>query len=1331
MVGRSSAFSSPTNFKPFQQFLLRPEKSDSTDWAGFLAGLQSGSAGSQMIRGVNRGPAAPFAATSSQEANTEEPGLLNRFLASLDAPQNAVMNTVEAFTTDDPNKSGWDEFGSDLLKSGKAMAGSAYQFSPLNMLPHKIPGTQALDELAAKANPANSVSQQLARSDWFKTHNWQREALGFAGDILTDPLTYIPVVGWGAKAAKITSNAVLRRVAPETINIAEKLAKVEARSNLEQVEDIVGKAAAGETPIVKPHPALQQTFKEAMDPANPEHVMQVIRQRPLYSHIEEAAQRATTGRGAKDLAQTESSALASEALAKKMKTEQRFLSDASKEKFGKPTQEEVDHAVDTANISSKIFTPIPLEHVPNAGNTAQANTFSTFLGRAKKSELTPKGNVSNPRAWSRAVKEQIASEDHMLSQNTLKDGSNSLDFTFHGEPIRLSDVLAKLPTPKSADDWKGVDKLITDFGKGELTATSHPALRAVVQEHQATKAVMHPEFVQSLLKHVSKDTIKAKNKQGLFKNEPLSSQQTHKIIVNASRKAAHDSHLKMPETRALGKSAAMKESNAIGSVVGRHLDDTPRTEMEKLYVKGMEASYKNKVAQEVVDAGTHAVEAGLGKGSIKDMVVGPTAANVPATIMGRMGYALTENLTTWSRLYGMQGFFKNAIQHAVESARWRNMRARQLTKGYSDEDIKEAYKVVQGKIGKEGATKEAGMAAVHFDDWFSHLLGETSSSSIGRLGEQQKLGILMKHINKDLNRVWGKDTGPFRLRADKFKDADGRVWDFTPGGADGGWTNSWKAWPESQLKRHRINNPVHMMHDLDLAMERQARMYSTLQDAGERWGRKTQSDEFVTKIDHEALDGYYFPKEVKDGLDAIIKHYDEGSWVPTSKWGRHYSKALRAWKSGATVYSPSHHERNFMGDLWLTWMAGHSNIYDFYRGARVMKAFRQNYRAAVKEGESGFEEVGRFTDPRLNADPSSIIIGKKGKMKQDVTASDLYHGAYNRGLLPSVNDVEDIGVDGLEQVFNPKNMPITRGRVRQFAMGVSEHREHTVRLHHFTAAVNKRVKKGMKLDDAMDEAAAEVRKWHPDGTDLTRFEQKYMRNIIPFYSWQRKAIPLIIEGLITSPAKIMAPPRGMLAISAALGLQEQNPANDLLDPFPDNNSYTDWLRAAGTGPVGVIGGTGLSGMLGNLGQPGVTSTGDQFGTTIIDPVTSIIPFNQTFSEFGGLGKLSDPKHGALQSLNPLAAGIIEQMTGHDIVTNAPNPSAKEYIASQIPPVATAARLFPEMFGGAFASSKYKKIQESGVNRNEALINWLTAMGLTGSGQYKSRTDIEARNRAAK
>lgn len=65
------------------------------------------------------------------------------------------------------------------------------------------------------------------------------------------------------------------------------------------------------------------------------------------------------------------------------------------------------------------------------------------------------------------------------------------------------------------------------------------------------------------------------------------------------------------------------------------------------------------------------------------------------------------------------------------------------------------------------------------------------------------------------------------------------------------------------------------------------------------------------------------------------------------------------------------------------------------------------------------------------------------------------------------------------------------------------------------------------------EAAAAVKKYHFDYSDVTQFERSVMKRFIPFYTFSSKNLPPLLEDLVTRPAKLATSIRG-----ATLGSRE-------------------------------------------------------------------------------------------------------------------------------------------------------------------------------------------------
>jgi len=95
-------------------------------------------------------------------------------------------------------------------------------------------------------------------------------------------------------------------------------------------------------------------------------------------------------------------------------------------------------------------------------------------------------------------------------------------------------------------------------------------------------------------------------------------------------------------------------------------------------------------------------------------------------------------------------------------------------------------------------------------------------------------------------------------------------------------------------------------------------------------------------------------------------------------------------------------------------------------------------------------------------------------------------------------------------------------------------------------------------DDALKYAERKAKKWWLDYSDLTEFEQKTMKNIIPFYSWMRKNIGNQLEGILVYPQTFSIFPKAMEAM-------------EYDDPDFNPEDIPEWMRDLGAFPVSLPG----------------------------------------------------------------------------------------------------------------------------------------------------------------
>lgn len=210
------------------------------------------------------------------------------------------------------------------------------------------------------------------------------------------------------------------------------------------------------------------------------------------------------------------------------------------------------------------------------------------------------------------------------------------------------------------------------------------------------------------------------------------------------------------------------------------------------------------------------------------------------------------------------------------------------------------------------------------------------------------------------------------------------------------------------------------------------------------------------------------PNEIADILDRVSQvNTPEG----VRKFLTHYDKALnyiKAWQ----IATPGFHVRNFMGGMFNNYLAG-VELNSYSRFWRDRNAFLN----------------GKLTEgPRYEA------------MKE---------------LLPHVGSAQysAFEVGGLEQITKAQRInPLSKNNqwlVSNRKAGGSV--EEMLR----GALGYDRLLKGQTIDQAV----ADITKYHFDYQDLSRFERNTVKRVIPFYTWTRHNLPLQMEQFMLQPGK--------------------------------------------------------------------------------------------------------------------------------------------------------------------------------------------------------------------
>jgi hypothetical protein len=676
------------------------------------------------------------------------------------------------------------------------------------------------------------------------------------------------------------------------------------------------------------------------------------------------------------------------------------------------------------------------------------------------------------------------------------------------------------------------------------------------------------------------------------------------------------------------------------------------------------------------------------------------------------------HFTTWWGKGDWQQISKDVFDVGDENAVARASMMREITLKYKPEEIGDAWKHATGlMVSDDERVTELG---TFFHNYMRTVLkvqkhGLAQGNELTKeLSVAEKAQAQMEDINRTLKQMNGVKAFQFTNSA-KARNSLGQVRDYSKGSD---WMTSWDRWGE-------VADPVAFLYDIDLAMERITKEYAFLDSFVGAFGSTKQTATHNYYMNLSRIKGFWVPEEHGKQIMRVMNDLYKGGFHPTSTLGRMYAKGLRIWKTGVTIYLPSHHIRNAIGDINLMWLAGHNDPRAFIYAKRVMASQRTKYKDVIKRGD--FDALEELTSPEAlkwaATRGKDVILNVKGKR---VTADQLYVGAYQHGLLRNAYAFEDIYAEGAGQIGAAsqrggglKNI-VTRplgGKAHDIATTAAEYREHYIRLAHFTSAVNKGLKKGSTLNKAMEDAAHEVRKWHPDGRDLTFTEQK-IRMGIPFYSWLRKSTPLLVQSMVLSPAKQLAVPRANLALQGMMGVEGAT----MLDPYPDDQLFPDWIRGYGMGPIGDPESDNImSRWWGNLGRNMIDDQGNKYGYTIVNPSNPMIDFG---GQMLGMGP-RDTLKGLVNSLTPAAKIPYEVATGNDFTGG---PIYKEeggqgllhYLAKQVPLLSPVQRVTD-------MGDRQRPDEEKGYD-SEALINIMTALGIRGTGPNIKGAEFEAKQR---
>lgn len=1164
-------------------------------------------------------------------ADIRGPSIVNRILDLLSRPEYAILNHAQG-AYDRSQEKGTGTLGA--LNEGLSGAGVHDLLQGLEGKA-KVTGKDILEK--------NHIGDNLSGPGKFLA--------GLGIDIAADPLTYIDGGGIPGKLLKLGKGA---EKSTEALADLEKGTGKSAQSISSQIADTAEKRAA-ENDIVVP-----KAGEPAPLPGSPPRTFAAGPGVPgvtdeLGKAIEEGKVRPNLGADLEEptlkLDVNQSSPM--KALPSAVKPEKEALAqikelhaqiDAVKSPVAKnilKTQiDKLKAGVKPADILSEVRTAPPVfpaisiaprwvEVAKKAADSFLKTNRIKNINHVGQSNLYNKvlnaaTKVRKDRRGFHVLQMLRVAEDEVLAQ-----GRHLTDA--EGISVRLSDVANMMGGSKALSP-----KLVDDFRKARPS-----------QQIENLKAFTTPQMASQVLDPAIQT---AKELAPGLKALPPS--QTVIVGSEISKKL-----------RALAEraGASSKESGMAKAFI----DDLFKPERDKLYDK-VEQQARNLVRQTstgVVDAkALH---------NISDATYKTLGAN--PKLLGRelqqqkVVEGIMTKFATWWGAKDLKPFSREYIDTARNVAAAFSETMKPLVEATTKSQRQIAWSIAQGK--KLAGSPQEQALATQFQYLVEKLMGTHGITSNAE-AVVMRSGTVMKELNDALPKTlqFIDKTGTDEL---------GRAFDYSKGN----WMDSWKEWKTAE--------PAESLYQLTRNLQLVTRKNAMWDDAAIRWGMPQRGAEYQ----HEAsaiprLKGTHFPQQIATQLNNLKAQMDRDIFKTPNKAIELFDKVQRMWKTGVTIYSPSHHIRNLNGDVYLAALDGVTSPRPYAIASKVLHAFPTRYK--------DLESVFKIMDPELReaalrARPGNVVLTTRHGDK--VTAEMLYQAAETRGIFPRAVSIEDLVGDGSPALgtFGSKLRPFN-GKVYDAATKVSELREHWVRLAHFADVITK---SNQPLKIAVEVAARRVKKFHPDGMDMTDFEQNVLRRVIPFYSWMRKATPLVIEGAIMHPAITLAFPKAEANVQYATGIESQGPGN----PFPVDQMFPDWIKEKGIGPI-----LGPGSGLGRQDD----WRGHAPGDTIINPST---PFLDQLQQIG------NPQQTLLSGLSPVASIPLSLLTGNTplgIPISSTEGGTPGFITQQAVP---AAGLAMRLSGATRDNEPYNP---------EQLINYLTGLGVTGTGPYQAQGQTEIR-----
>lgn len=891
--------------------------------------------------------------------------------------------------------------------------------------------------------------------------------------------------------------------------------------------------------------------------------------------------------------------------------------------------------------------------------------------------------------------------------------------------LRLSDVLAALPREIAQNAILGTKGKVHASTILKAVTGSNSALGQIAKSNKPLfEAIRDTDWTPLMVKEYATRTIDASNHAQETTNDVANFIKTKLMDTTASdvNKAAV-----MDETVKAAKKEFKNEMPEAKSALGEMLDGLRKSIPNPLPDPVDDIIERGK--QKLADAVFHAGKATAAQGPRIEAAAKVTEEAIQSPIsdaavdLYKAEMAAEDGIfSTVLKWFDPASGYKDLRQLVLKNISARKTsattRASEIIKLFSKIPEAEHLDFWKEVIGAIPATPGHRESVALMQKMFQNLFGDSGlAEKFAGNTAIARAGINVDHLNKHMRIVGIKD---FKFTRDVPDPLDpSKTIRLNPEQVLDTWKN-YIPKDSADLRRFVFN--------MSQAVENSMVEYSTFANLGAIWGSKAEKTGTVQVTGmHSAIDGMYFPKDIVGQIAKMARGIDEMyEPVANSPLMRLYDDALRTWKTGVTIYAPSHHIRNMIGDVFTSWLDGVSNPKYYTKSGQMLMANHHRY-SDIKSGKNPLSQIlgeGRETEivnkiigNSQNRRPKGTRVIATAKVKGKkfpITIDQAYQMAFRHGLFPHSSVIEDLPgsetlMESLAQRFHPGKVgPFQpfKGNVAKAVKSAAETREHYVRGAHWLYALENT--KANSLEELFQKSAERVRKYHPDGLDLTTTEKKVFRRLIPFYSWNRKAIPLILEGIVMNPHKILAYPKVMSGLQEQQGIE-----SSVSDPWPDDQLFPNWLASNVIGPV-LPPDNGFA--------KAIARSPQEIGYTLINPGN---PATDIMEDY-----FNNPVKGIGNSLTPFLKIPAEIGFQREFQSGAPIDDKTEYIDKNVPLLSTLSRLTNGAVGTGLVEGGDLKGKETSSQNLPGLINYLTAAGILDTGRYIKGGEFDLKARLA-